>query len=87
MAAKQNMSDREYMDDILLTSKTLTNLYHTAVQESSTEDLHYSFKDILNQSLEMQHQIFSVMEQKGWYNMTEAQPQQVNQVKTKYQMQ
>ncbi len=84
MAAKQNMTDREYMDDILLTSKTLSNLYHYAVQESPTDNLHYEFKNILNQSLEMQHNIYSVMTDKGWYQTTEAPQQQINQVKTKF---
>ena len=86
MAAKQNMTDREYMDDILLTSKTMSNLYHYAVQESPTENLHSEFKTILNQSLDMQHDIYSIMEQKGWYTTSEAQAQQINQVKNKFSM-
>ncbi len=84
MAAKQNMTDREYMDDILLTSKTMSNLYHYAVQESPTEQLHSEFKTILNQSLDMQHNIYNLMEQKGWYTTQDAPVQQINQVKTKF---
>ncbi|MBE7024977.1 MAG: spore coat protein [Ruminococcaceae bacterium] len=84
MAAKQNMTDREYMDDILLTSKTMSGLYHYAVQESPTESVHTEFKTILNQSLDMQHEIYSLMEQKGWYTTTEAPTQQVDQVKNKF---
>ncbi|MBE7063705.1 MAG: spore coat protein [Ruminococcaceae bacterium] len=86
MAAKQNMTDREYMDDILLTSKTVSNLYHYAVQESPTESVHCEFKTILNQSLDMQHNIYTVMEQKGWYTTTEAPAQQIDQVKNKFTM-
>ncbi len=84
MAAKQNMTDREYMDDILLTSKTMAGLYHYAVQESPTPQLHNEFKTILNQSLDMQHNIYTIMEQKGWYTTQEAPAQQINQVKTKF---
>ncbi len=84
MAAKQNMTDREYMDDILLTSKTMSSLYHYAVQESPTEQLHNEFKTILNQSLDMQHNIYNIMEQKGWYTADAAPAQQINQVKTKF---
>jgi len=86
MAAKQNMTDREYMDDILLTSKTVSNLYHYAVQESPTESVHCEFKTILNQSLDMQHNIYTVMEQKGSYTTTEAPAQQIDQVKNKFTM-
>lgn len=84
MAAKQNMTDREYMDDILLTSKTMSSLYHYAVQESPTESVHNEFKTILNQSLDMQHSIYNIMEQKGWYTASPAPEQQINQVKTKF---
>ena len=84
MQAKPNMTDREYMDDILLTSKTISNLYHYAVQESPTDELHYQFKDILNQSLEMQHQIFSVMQQKGWYKNEVADTQKINTAKNNF---
>ena len=84
MPAKQNMTDREYMDDVLLTSKTLSNLYHSAVTESSTDEVHYSFKDVLNQSLEMQHHLFGVMTQKGWYSPDAAEQNKINQTKTKF---
>lgn len=84
MAAKQNMTDREYMDDILLTSKTMSSLYHYAVQESPTEKLHSEFKTILNQSLDMQHDIYNLMEQRGWYTTQAAPQQEINQVKTKF---
>ena len=79
------MSDKEYMDDVLMSSKTLTSMYQTAVQESSTNDVHTSFKDVLNCSIDMQHTLFSVMEQKGWYPQQYAQKAQIEQVKQKFQ--
>lgn len=85
MQMKQNMTDREYIDDVLLTSKTMSELYHFAVQESSTENVHCNFKNILNDALDMQHQIFCIMEQKGWYSPTEAPQPQIEQVKQKFQ--
>ena len=87
MATKQCMTDKEYMEDILLTSKQLTNLYHTATQESSTENLHTQFQDNMNQSLDQQHQIFSTIAQKGWYPQEQADMQQINKVRTKFMMQ
>ena len=81
---KQNMGDKEYMNDVLMSSKTLTSMYQTAVQESSTNDVHTSFKDVLNCSIDMQHTLFSVMEQKGWYPQQYAQKAQIEQVKQKF---
>lgn len=79
------MGDREYMDDILMTSKTITGLYHYAVQESATGDVHSNFKNILNQALDMQHEVYCVMQQKGWYQVQPAPQQQIDQVKQKFQ--
>ncbi|MDR0914961.1 MAG: spore coat protein [Oscillospiraceae bacterium] len=80
----QPMGDKEYMQDILLTSKTLVGLYHYATQESSTEQLHNQFQSNLNDTLNMQHNIFAAMEKNGWYQTQQAEQEQVNQVKSKY---
>ena len=83
MSAKQNMTDKEYMQDILFTLKTLSSLYHYGVQESSTQTVHTTFQNILNASLEMLHCVYKDMEQRGWYQTQQASPQEINQVKTK----
>ena len=84
MQSKQ-MTDREYMEDLLMTSKTLNGLYHTATQEASTEPLRQQFKHNHSDTIEMQHNIFMAMQQNGWYPQQQVPPQQVSQVKTKYQ--
>ena len=84
MSAKQTMSDREFMEDMLLTAKALSNIYHNAVQESSTQQLHIQFQDYLNDTLSMQHDIFSLMQQQGWYPQQQVESNQINQVKNKF---
>jgi len=84
MPAPNAMTDKEYIEDVLLTAKTLTSMYHYATQESSTEGLHNQFKCNLNDSIAMQHRIFAAMQQNGWYPQQQAQQQQINQVKSKY---
>jgi spore coat protein CotF len=81
----RQMTDKEYMEDLLMTSKTLNGLYHTATQEASTEPLRRQFKSNHSDTIEMQHNIFCAMQQNGWYQQTQAQPQQVNQIRTKFQ--
>ena len=84
MPAKTSMTDKEYMEDVLLTAKTLTSLYHYATQEASTQQLHGEFQKNLNSTLQMQHDIFCTMEQQGWYPQQQADQSQVLQVKTKF---
>lgn len=84
MTPKQTMTDKEFIEDILLTAKTLTSMYHYATQESSTDKLHCQFKNNLNETIDMQHRIFAAMQQNGWYPMQQADQTQINQVKTKF---
>jgi len=84
MTTKQ-MTDKEYMEDLLLTSKTLNGMYHTATQESSTEPLRKQFKCNHNDAMEMQHSIFMAMQSNGWYPQQQAESKQINQVRSKYQ--
>ena len=83
-ATPKAMTDKEYIEDVLLTAKTLTGMYHYATQESSTEGLHNQFKCNLNDSIAMQHRIFASMQQNGWYPTQAAEQQQINQVRSKY---
>jgi spore coat protein CotF len=87
MPASKTMTDKEYMQDVLLTSKTLTGLYHYATQESCTQPLHNQFKQNLNEALDWQSNVFTVMQQNGWYPMSQAGAQQVSQVKSKFAQQ
>lgn len=80
----KTMSDKELMTDILTSEKALSALYHYAVQESSSEPLHCDFKNILNDALQDQNNVFKSMEQKGWYPMEQAPQQQVDKVKNKF---
>jgi len=84
MPAKTAMTDREYMEDVLLTAKTLTSLYHYATQESSTQNIHSEFQKNLNETLHMQHHIYSTMAQNGWYPQQQAEQTQIQQVRAKF---
>jgi spore coat protein CotF len=81
----KQMTDKEYMEDLLMTSKTLNGLYHYATTEACTEPLRRQFKSNLSDSIEMQHNIFMAMQQNGWYPQQRAETGQISQVKTKYQ--
>lgn len=84
MQTNATMCDRDYMEDILLTTKTLTSLYHYATQEASTESLHTQFKTNMNEAVSMQHNVYNKMAQKGWYPSQQADQTEINGVKNKF---
>ena len=61
------MDDRALMEDLLLVTKGVCDLYMHGTIESSTPHILTTFSDSLNDSLAMQSEIYKTMEQKGWY--------------------
>ena len=78
------MNDRDIMENILLTTKGVCDLYMHGTIESSTSNVQQTFNQALNDSLTLQDDIYKKMSAKGWYPTTTADQQQINQVKQKF---
>ena len=78
------MDDKNLMEDVLLTVKGACDLYLHGTIESSTANVHNTFDQRLNETLQMQNEIYNKMSEKGWYPMEPAQTQQIDKVKQKY---
>ena len=78
------MGDQAIMENILLTTKGVCDLYMHGAIESGTQNVHQCFGDALNDSLCMQDEVYQKMSQKGWYQPAQAQQQQVDQVRRKF---
>ena len=78
------MNDQMIMQDILLTTKGVCDLYMHGTIESATQNVQQTFDSALNDSLCMQGDIYSKMSQKGWYPAQQAEQKQIDQVRRKY---
>ena len=78
------MDDRDIMENILLTTKGVCDLYMHGSIESTTPNVHEAFSTALNDSLCMQDGIYKQMASRGWYPSEQAPQQQLQQVKQKY---
>ena len=78
------MNDRDLMENLLLLEKGVCDLYLHGAIESSSPDVHRAFTSSLSTALELQEQLYSHMEQKGWYPQQYAQKAQIEQVKQKF---
>ena len=78
------MNDQAIMENILLTTKGVCDLYMHGAIESATQNVQSTFDTALNDSLCMQSDIYQKMSQKGWYPAQHADQQQINQVRQKY---
>ena len=78
------MDDRYIMENLLLTTKGVCDLYLHGAIESGTANVHQAFNSALNDSLCMQDNIYQKMCSRGWYQSEQAQQQQLQKVKQKF---
>ena len=77
-------NDRNVMENLLLLEKSACDLYMHGAIEASAEQVFNSFSSALNQSLQLQNQIYTKMKEKGWYAPEMAGQDKVQQLKQKF---
>ena len=78
------MNDRNIMENILLTTKGVCDLYMHGAVESSTANVNTTFNTALRDSLTMQGNIYQKMASKGWYPTQSVDQQKIDQVRQKF---
>ncbi len=78
------MNDRDLMENILLLEKGVCDLYMHGAIESSSSDVHQAFSQSLNTALNIQDQIYSQMQAKGWYQTQQVDQSKINSLKMKF---
>ena len=78
------MNDQAIMENILLTTKGVCDLYLHGTIESSTQNVQQAFDSALSDSLCMQDDIYQKMSRKGWYQLSQAQQPQIDAVRQKF---
>ena len=78
------MDDKNLMENMLLLEKGVCDLYLHGTVESSTQDVHGTFRAALTESLCMQDTIYSKMAAKGWYPSEQVEQNKISTVKQKF---
>ena len=79
------MQDKDLMENELLLIKGACDLYLHGAIESTTAEVHDAFKCALQETLNIQNKVYNLMSEKGWYQTEQAQQQQINATKQKFQ--
>lgn len=79
------MDDKQLMEDLLMNTKGVCEVFMHGTIESATQNVHQAFDTSLHDVLDMQNQIYNKMSGKGWYTSTAAEQNQIQQVKQKLQ--
>ena len=78
-------SEREIINDVLSSEKQMITSYGTYLAESTCENLRSELMKIINDKQQIQYQVFDLMRQKGWYQVKNANMNDVQNATQKFQ--
>ncbi len=78
------MGEKEILQDCLSSQKFLTANYNTFAGECANEQLRSAFLNILDDEHRIQADIFTDMNTNGWYPVTPADQQKLQQLRQKF---
>ncbi|HHY91682.1 MAG TPA: spore coat protein [Clostridiales bacterium] len=84
MAHQPSFSEKELMNDLLMSEKQLSSAYTVGITESTCPNLRNVLLKCEQNVLQNQESIFQSMAQRGWYATKQASPQEVQNVKDQY---
>lgn len=79
------MGDIDLMNDSIASQKLISDNYNTFANECATPNLRDEFMNILKDEHQIQSELFSEMQKRGWYQVKPADQNLVMQAKQKYQ--
>ncbi len=85
MQQTMNLTEQEIMNDALSSEKQIISAYGTFLAESTCENLRSEMAKIINDKQQIQFEIFDTMKQKGWYNVKNANLNDVQTASQKFQ--
>lgn len=78
------MNERDLLNDLLACEKSMTVGYNVGLNEMQNPKLHAEIQQILNNTHQMQQQLFDLMFRKGWYKMKAADQAEISQAHTQF---
>lgn len=81
MDQNSGLSEKELMQDLLMSEKHGTESYTSGVTESSCSNLRQVLTQCEQNIFKSQESVFNAMNQKGWYQTKKADSQEVQQAK------
>lgn len=78
------MEDKMLMEGLLWDTKVLADLCMHGSIESGSKEVHESFLVALKDVLQMQHEIYNIMSEMGFYTTAEVEQSKIDKVKQKF---
>lgn len=79
-----SFSDRDIFLDALSSQKFISDGYNSYANECATPSVKTDFMNILQEEHQIQYDVFSEMQKRGWYPTEPADQNKINQAKQKF---
>ncbi len=80
-------NDRDALQLALNETKHMAESLNTYILESTNDQLRRDYMTVLGDVYSQQKQLFDMMQQKGYYNVKNANPQDISQAQSKFSSQ
>ncbi len=80
----QYMGEKEILQDALMSQKQISGGYNTFAGECVSVPLRTAFLDILKDEHAIQADVFTDLQNRGWYTVESAEPQKIQQARQKF---
>lgn len=84
MTMQTILSEEEILTDLLTSEKHCTSTINTFITESTCANLRQNLQSILTEEHSIHENLYNMLSQKGWYPTNDAQAQEVQKSKDKY---
>ena len=84
MTQNSKMADKEICSDLLMSQKQTTSTINTCITESSCPNFSQNLQSILHEEYQIHDDLFTSMNQRGWYPTKDAPDNEVQQAKNTY---
>ncbi|WP_026569544.1 spore coat protein [Sediminibacillus sp. JSM 1682029] len=78
------MSERDFVNDVLASEKYLTGAYSIALNEASNQGLYQDLAAICKETQDCQRTLYNLMFKNGWYSLEKADQQKIQQAYQQY---
>ena len=80
------LTDQQILQDALMSEKHMTDAYNLYAGECVNEQLRSTMLSILGDVHTIQSNLFSTMQEHGWYQVEQAEQQKIQQARQKLSM-
>jgi len=84
MSYNSHFSDKELMNDLLMSEKQITSYYNTGITEAASIKFRNALNACLNNVQDCQFEILDAMNQRGWHQVKEASLDDIENAKRKF---